>query len=336
MIMKDKQPILSICIPTYNRTTDLACNLSLLEKFLKQDNLCDVVRIVIANNHSSDSTTQCVREFINKNDLHIEYYENDKNIGAGPNLVYVVEKASTTWVMLLGDDDYLEPWYIAECLQQIDKYPNLGCIIPNYINYYPATQTYGELREENCETQYYKGGFDACLQNAWRAHQLSGLCFRRDNLPEEYRNRGLNNLYPQIFFVSYSSLNHDVLHFGQRCLAVSGIPQDKKDWNYGNDGLVNDIFENFKHLRVSYHQRALLESQFIKRDPRYYWTTDNVNKCVESILLGKNVSYLGRYYIAKNILHNCCYSGKKLRIPLYILARLILLKQLFTSKPIGI
>ncbi len=271
--------------------------------------------------------TACVR---------INYIRQEQNQGYCKNVCYLMSEAQTPWVMLLGDDDYLEPWYIEECLKQIEKHPNLGCLIPNYIAYYPATQTYGKLREENCETQYYKSGFDACLQNAWRAHQLSGLCFRRENVVEEFRKREMDNLYPQIYFVSYNVLRYDVLHFGQKCVAVSGVPQSQKDWGYGNDGLVNDIFENFKNLGVTYRQRARLESHFLEVDLRYLWATKDTNSCIEHILKGQNVSYLGRYYIAKRILHEKYYTGKKLRIRFYLLARIVLLQKLFSNRPIAL
>lgn len=332
--MKDNQPILSICIPTYNRAKDLNHNLTLIESYLENSNLLDTVCLVISNNCSTDETGVVVKHFVDEGRLCIHYYKQEHNIGAGPNQVYAVEKVSTPWVMLLGDDDYLEPWYIAECLKQMEKHPNLGCLIPNYIDYYPATQTYGKLREENCETQYYKSGFDACLQNAWRAHQLSGLCFRRENVVEEFRKREMDNLYPQIYFVSYNVLRYDVLHFGQKCVAVSGVPQSQKDWGYGNDGLVNDIFENFKNLGVTYRQRARLESHFLEVNPRYLWATKDTNSCIEHILKGQNVSYLGRYYIAKRILHDKYYTGKKLRIRFYLLARIVLLRKLFSNRPI--
>ena len=190
------------------------------------------------------------------------------------------------------------------------------------------------MREEKCETQYYKSGFDACLQNAWRGHQLSGLCFRRENVMEEFRKRKMDNLYPQIYFIAYNALRYDVLHFGQKCLAVSGVPQTKKDWGYGDDGLVNDIFDNFKRLGVSYHQRAQLESHFLKVDQRYFWATNDTNSCIENILNGRNVSYLGRYYIAKHILHEKYYTGKKLRFRFYLLARLVLFQKLISKQPI--
>lgn len=305
-----KEPLLTVCIPTYNRAKDLDYNLSLLEKYIKDFKLSDKVIILISNNCSPALTDQVVKEHINVG-ITIDYYFQKQNIGAGPNLVFCVEKATTPWVMLLGDDDYLEPWYIGECLKQIDKHTNLGCIIPNYAAYDPLREEELWLREENCKTEYYHKGFTACKQNSWRAHQLSGLCFRRDGVVEKFRKNHMNNLYPQIFFISYCCLHYDVLHFGQKCLRVSAISQSQKDWNYGEDGLVNDIFENYKYLGLSCIQRALLEDDFLKRDARYLYLTNNQNIAVEKILEGKNVSMFGRILIARRISSIKGYTGKK-------------------------
>lgn len=325
---------LSILIPTYNRCFDLRRNMELLSSFINQDNLEKDVCVIVSDNASTDDTMEVVKPYLSST-FHVEYCRQNENVGYSKNLLFAMSKATTEWVMLLGDDDYLEPWYIEECLKQIDEHPDLGCIIPNYIDYNTETQQYGNLREENCKTEYYKAGFDACMKNAWRAHQLSGLCFRKENVVEEFQKRGMNNLYPQIYFVSYNALRYDVIHFGEKCLAVSGVPQSKKDWNYGNDGLVNDIFENFKNLGVSYRQRARIESHFLKVSPRYWWATTDTNSCIEHILKGRNVSYLGRYYIAKQILHEQCYTGKRLRFRFYLLAQLVLFRQLITGKPIA-
>lgn len=325
---------LSILIPTYNRCKDLEHNVSMLISFIKALPHPEDVCVIISDNASTDDTCSMMSKVQETACVRINYIRQEQNQGYCKNVCLLLSKASTPWVMLLGDDDYLEPWYIGECLKQIEEHPNLGCIIPNYIDYNPATGEYGHLREENCETQYYNAGFDACLQNAWRAHQLSGLCFRRENVIEEFQKRGINNLYPQIFFVSYNALRYDVLHWGQKCLCVSGVPQSKKDWGYGDDGLVNDIFDNFKHLGVTRKQRAILEAHFLYVDKRYFWATNDTNLCIENILTGKNVSYLGRYYIAKQILHEQCYTGKRLRFMFYVLARIELLRKLLTGKPI--
>lgn len=325
----------SILIPTYNRCKDLQRNLRLLVSFISKLPNPEDVCVIVSDNASIDDTCTIVADVQKESSVKLEYVRQNENVGYCKNVCFLLSQATTEWVMLLGDDDYLEPWYIEECLKQIDEHPDLGCIIPNYIDYNTETQQYGNLREENCKTEYYKAGFDACMKNAWRAHQLSGLCFRKENVVEEFQKRGMNNLYPQIYFVSYNALRYDVIHFGEKCLAVSGVPQSKKDWNYGNDGLVNDIFENFKNLGVSYRQRARLESHFLKVSPRYWWATTDTNCCIEHILKGRNVSYLGRYYIAEQILHEQCYTGKRLRFRFYLLAQLVLFRQLVTGKPIA-
>ena len=326
---------LSILIPTYNRCQDLKKNLDMLSRYIIHDGLETEVCILVSDNASTDITPSIVQSFTDSK-VHIEYYRHNQNFGYSKNVLYILSKATTDWVMLLGDDDYLEAWYIQECLNQIEKHPDLGCIIANYMDYFPATNEYGKLREENCETEYYKAGFDACLKNIWRAHQLSGLCFRRANVVEEYYNRKMDNLYPQMFFVGYNSLKYDVIHFGEKCLMVSKISQNQKDWNYGEDGLVNDIFENFINLNLSYKQKSYLEFDFLNHSPRYIWATNNTNLAIEKILSGSNTTFLGRYYIAHRILQENIYSGRKLRFCFYLIARFVLLRKLFSGKSISL
>ena len=316
------KPILSLCIPTYNRANDLNHNLSLVESFFKEDQeLKENVVILISDNHSSDNTAEVVKTFMKSDAFSVQYFCQKTNIGGGNNTVWLVEKAKTQWVMTLGDDDYLEPWYISDCLHQIETHPNLGCIIPNSIAYNPLINEYGKTREDvNDNILFWNAGFQACLNNAHYGHSLSGLCFRRDSLSEQVQKHKLDNLYPQIFFVAYNALRYDVLHYRKVCLQISDVPQSHKDWRYGDDGLINDVFENYKKLGVSCKQRAQLEAHFLETDPRYYWATNNRNLCIEKILTGNNVSYLGRYYIAKQIIRGNCYTGKKLRIPLSLLA----------------
>lgn len=330
-----KNPLkITICIPTYNRVLEIRKNLSLLEKYILDGRLEDKVRILISDNHSPDGAWHVISQFQSKTTIPITSFEQDSNIGGIKNTLFLLEHATTSWVMLLGDDDYLEPWYIGECLKQIEEHPNLGCIIPNYADFYPETKEYGKLREENCETQYYEAGFDACIQNAWRGHQLSGLCFKREGLVEAFRKNKMNNLYPQIFFVAYNALRYDVLHFGQMCLGVSEVLQCQKDWTYGEDGLINDMLENFRYLGLSSLQRAQLEVHIVSSSRRYEWAVQDTNLCIEKILCGSNVSWLGRYYIALHILHVGAYTGKRKRFLFYIIARISLFYKLIFGKPI--
>lgn len=326
--------ILSILIPTYNRCKELQHNLTLLDQQIGANNLYEEVTIIISDNHSTDGTYETILQYINSLQANIQLYQQPENLGYEKNVLKVLSIAKTKWVMLLGDDDYLDENYITNCLSEIKRHSKLGCIIPNYQAYDPEKDELLYYREPNCLTKYYKAGFEACLENSWRAHQLSGLVFIKEGVLEAYTQRQLNNLYPQIFFVAYNALRYDVLHFGHSCLHVSEVQQNKKFWSYTEDLLVEDVYENYKALPLSSRQIALLEYHFLEKQPRYKLPHFNTNLAIEKILSGKNTTLLGKYYLSRLFLKEQCYSGKVYRLRFYLLARLVLFKKLICREAI--
>lgn len=102
-----KSPILSICIPTYNRSEYLQKCLQSIEIQLEEKpHLQNLVEIVISDNHSTDTTKEVVDEFIHKFS-HIKYVVNEKNVGFDLNILNVVKNASGDYCWYLGDDDII-------------------------------------------------------------------------------------------------------------------------------------------------------------------------------------------------------------------------------------
>lgn len=94
-------PILSICVPTFNRATSL-------ENLLK--NLAEIkaehganIEICISNNCSTDDTAQIIQQWAAA--LQLNVVTQPKNIGLTMNCVAVSGIASGKWIMLVGDDD---------------------------------------------------------------------------------------------------------------------------------------------------------------------------------------------------------------------------------------
>lgn len=304
--------LLSILIPTYNRSKSLLKNLYLLEKQILSNNLKEEINIVISNNMSSDNTDEVVCQFKNQTQINIEYYVQKCNIGLEKNLLFTLSVASSTWVMLLGDDDYIDDKYIANVVHNIKTNSKLYCIVPNYIGIEEVSGRVIYERESNAVRTNYPRGFESCLRLSWMAHQLSGLVFVRQDVLKEYNSRKISNLYPQIFMLSFNILRGDALYLPEYPVRVTFISQDRKDWNYGEDGLMNDICENYKKLHLTYGQRARLEAMFNFKERRYLWAyKKNTNQCVDNILRAKNISLLGKYYIARQILIDKCYTGVK-------------------------
>ena len=96
-------PLVSICVPTYNRSRYLA---SLLESLVGQLAAFPYpYELVIADNASPDNTRDVVHAFSGR--LPIRYLRHDTNIGGYPNWQFVMSKAIGRYLVYLSDDDSL-------------------------------------------------------------------------------------------------------------------------------------------------------------------------------------------------------------------------------------
>ncbi len=94
--------VLSICIPTYNRSTYLSNTLAQLTKensFLNTDD----VEIVISDNCSSDETEDICKHYKEKFGKKIVYYKQKENIH-DKNFTFVLSLAKGTYVKLNNDN----------------------------------------------------------------------------------------------------------------------------------------------------------------------------------------------------------------------------------------
>lgn len=107
MHKNSKHPLLSICIPTFNREKPLKNLLdSILNCLELQPELIHQTEIVISDNHSSDRTEDIARTFEPK--LHrIVFAKNPQNMGYAANINKAVSIASGKYCWLMGSDETL-------------------------------------------------------------------------------------------------------------------------------------------------------------------------------------------------------------------------------------
>lgn len=294
--------LLTIGIPTYNRAKDLDYNLSLLTKSIIENKLAEQICILISDNASTDNTKEVICKYKQKGKIKIYDYIQNQNTGIEYNTLFVVRQAETPYVMTLGDDDYLEPDYLVKCINKLFEYRNLGLIIPNKDALDPITKQTSKIHDFVTDDVYFYAGFKACLKNSYLGHQLSGLVFKKDaEIMESYIEHNVHNLYPTIYLVSATALKFDVLFIGEVCVHVSEIPLAKKDWNYSKDGLVSDIFDNYKKLSITPLQRIQLELAFWNsgEGPWRLSLYTGIKKVFTSFRMcfGRNTSLLGGLYI---------------------------------------
>lgn len=99
------QPLLSICIPTYNHISTLKeCLFRLLEARKEFD---EDVEIIVSDNCSSDDTIDFLRELQSEN-KNFRYFRNERNLGFNGNIELLITKyAQGKYVWTIGDDDYV-------------------------------------------------------------------------------------------------------------------------------------------------------------------------------------------------------------------------------------
>lgn len=113
----NQQPLLSICIPTYNRVEQLA---NTLDSIVNQEDFDETVEIVISDNHSTDNTYEIVAQFIRKYP-NIHYFCNDENLGF-QNLTLAVKRGTGLLRKLSNDTVEFLPGSIKYIKSLITRY----------------------------------------------------------------------------------------------------------------------------------------------------------------------------------------------------------------------
>jgi len=114
------KPILTIAIPTYNRSKYLSQLLHSLAEQIRND---DRVALLISDNASTDDTAAVVEEQV-RCGVDLEYVRNAENIGPDANFLQCYELARTKYVWIIGDDDLLRPGAVPRILDLLlrDEY----------------------------------------------------------------------------------------------------------------------------------------------------------------------------------------------------------------------
>lgn len=236
---------LQILIPTYNRSNYLLKNIAHLASHIRELEAHRRIGLLISDNASPDGTAEKVRQFQEQNsDLELDLFVQQKNVGLERNALHVFEKASSAYVMFLGDDDFLSRDYIREIDEALAR-GLMSCIIPAIqpIDLAGVPFAFRGRDRDNPTRVYPRGGHTAALFLR-RGHQLSGVTFLREGTLEAYKNQCPNNIYPFMFFVGFNALRGDLLHLTDYPVQVTVVDQSAKDWNYGTDGLVCERFKN--------------------------------------------------------------------------------------------
>jgi glycosyltransferase involved in cell wall biosynthesis len=116
------EPLVSICIPTYQRAATLA---RALDSALAQTH--PRLEVVISDNASGDGTAELCRA-VAAADARVRYLRQERNLGPTANFNALFAACRGDYVLMLADDDWLDPGYVAACLAALRADPGAALI----------------------------------------------------------------------------------------------------------------------------------------------------------------------------------------------------------------
>ncbi|MGC4367132.1 glycosyltransferase family 2 protein [Hydrogenophaga sp. R2] len=128
--MESSPPLVTIGIPTYNRSTQLLRAITSAQK-----QTYNHIEIIVSDNGSTDDTEAMCRELAN-HDQRIQFFRQPTNLGGTGNFNWVLSMARGSYFMWLGDDDWIESNYVESCLNILHQDAALALVsgLPVYCN----------------------------------------------------------------------------------------------------------------------------------------------------------------------------------------------------------
>ena len=180
------KPILSLCIPTYNRMDTLK---ETIDSILVQIDSNIVIDIFVSDNASTDNTQGIVEQY-QKHSPFIRYQKNLNNVGFDGNIVNCIKCAIGEYIWFVSDDDILLKGTLKRVIEEIVLHkPTIL-----YLNHQSfATNVNNETRPKApLEDKIYSDGKEYFLKTGLGF--ISALILKLDMAKHNYQY-GINCLF---------------------------------------------------------------------------------------------------------------------------------------------
>jgi glycosyltransferase involved in cell wall biosynthesis len=111
------KPLISICIPTYNRPDELKACLDSIIKGLDSGE-SDLIEIVVTDNSDNDKTMNMIEQ-VQAVFPGLKYSLNEQNIGSTENVKLALRTGRGKYLWLMGDDDLVIPGSVSLVIQRL-------------------------------------------------------------------------------------------------------------------------------------------------------------------------------------------------------------------------
>ena len=280
-------PILSICIPTFQRAIGLKKALDSIS--LLEDN---TLEIVVSNNASTDHTDK----IISLNEKKIATYnENTENIGCNLNTIKVASLASGRYFMFLSDEDTVDMSGITALISFLKLNPTISVIYSSIFDL-PSDKYY----KYYYDTKIYKDSKEKIRHFLFEHAYLSGLCIKSQMVDfkkvENFQKQHTDYPYPHQLMVLMAMTTGDCAVFNNRVInRGKDLGSDYKVQTNDNKILPYYSPEIRTHL-ISYFTELVRSYLINATDVKY--AVKKIAKIASSNMLSKEFNSFGKKQIS--------------------------------------
>ena len=192
-------PLISVCIPAYNRPEVLGV---LLDSIFSQS--FDDYEIVICEDKSPKRKEigSIVQNYNDKFPGKISYYENPENLGYDSNIRNLIVKAKGTYCFFMGNDDLMCEGALSKVASAVTRHPDIGVLLRSYAAFDGApdniVQTFRYFEKET----FFPAGEQAISTMYRRSVVIPGMVLHREESLKWSTDRFDGILLYQLYLVA--------------------------------------------------------------------------------------------------------------------------------------
>lgn len=272
----DKQFLVSICIPSYNRPSGLK---RLLESIDSKQYINEIQIVICEDNAPKRLEIRSVVEEFKRNSFYpVKYVENSENFGHGKNLRECIFQADGEYIMFMGDDDMFIPKASDIFFDFLINHKNIGYII----------RSYATIENEN-NIQYFKyyssdkffePGINSYVESFGKSISMSGFTIKREYVKDYTLEIFDDTLLYQLYLVAEVCLNYPsaycntpftyVVSDGGTFFGSSEKEKGKYEVGTKVSDNINFILGRFKITEYIDSKYGINSTKLIKRDTSKY------------------------------------------------------------------
>lgn len=196
-----RPPVLSICVPTYNRARYLDCLLADLAEHIGE--LGCTYELLIGDNASEDETAEVVSRYEGR--LAIRYIQRSENLGPAQNVLQLYGVACGRYLVYVADDDLLMPAALGRHIAYLEGNPEVGAVFaPWFLHDRVGGEDFDQFYLIEQETHIAAGGHGALFDLLVKGHIFPEIYVARTSLVQEVVNT--DTRFAFYFFVQISRM----------------------------------------------------------------------------------------------------------------------------------